>query len=298
MAILDTGTLNLPAHIASNMFEQVTEGSSVAVLSGQQPMKFGEHQSFTFSLGEAEFVGEGQQKASTDFESRTRTVKPYKAQITFRYNEEVKWASEDYQLSVLNDLSSQMAPKLARALDFGIFHGISPLQGTAFAGITEHLSQTTNSVTAGADKLADMDAAEALVVADGGIPNGLALDPGYAVGFRSLRDDQRRRIFPDFNMAVAPSNVDGFRASVNETVGGGAVADTGINAFAGDFSKIYWGVQKNVGLHLIEYGDPDGQGDLQRNNQIALRAEVVYGWAIFNLDSFAKIVPEDDSGNP
>ena len=280
MAILDTGTLNLPAHIASHMFEQVTEGSSVAVLSGQQPMKFGEHQSFTFSLGEAEFVGEGQQNAATDFESRTRTVKPYKAQITFRYNEEVKWASEDYQLSVLNDLSSQMAPKLARALDFGIFHGISPLQGTAFAGITEHLSQTTNSVTAGADKLADMDAAEALVVADGGIPNGLALDPAYAVGFRSLRDDQRRRIFPDFNMSVTPSNVDGFRASVNETVGGGAVADTGIHAFAGDFSKIYWGVQKNVGLHLIEYGDPDGQGDLQRNNQIALRAEVVYGWAI------------------
>ena len=35
----------------------------------------------------------------------------------------------------------------------------------------------------------------------------------------------------------------------------------------------------------------DGQGDLQRNNQIALRAEVVYGWAIFDLNSFAKIVP-------
>lgn len=292
MAILNTGTLNLPAHIASDMFDQVTEGSSVAVLSGQKPMKFGEHQSFTFSLGEAEFVGEGQQKSATDFASNTRTVKPYKAQITFRYNEEVKWATEDYQLSVLNDLAGQMAPKLARALDFGIFHGISPLQGTAFAGITEFLSQTTNSVTAGADKLADMDAAESLVVADGGIPNGLALDPAYAVGFRSLRDEQRRRVFPDFNMAIAPSNVDGFRASVNDTVGGGAVATTGVEAFAGDFSKIYWGVQKNVGLHMIEYGDPDGQGDLQRNNQIALRAEIVYGWAIFDLDSFAKVVPD------
>ena len=143
----------------------------------------------------------------------------------------------------------------------------------------------------GADKLADMDAAEALVVADGAIPNGLALDPTYGIGFRSLRDDQRRRIFPDFTMGITPSNIEGFRASVNDTVGGGAVADTGINAFAGDFSKIYWGVQKNVGIHLIEYGDPDGQGDLQRNNQIALRAEVVYGWAIFDLNSFAKIVP-------
>src|SRR5690606_3919478 len=164
-------------------------------------------------------------------------------------------------------------------------------QGSAVAGISEHLSPTSNPVTADEDKLVEMDAGESLVVADGGIPGGLALDPGYAVGFRSRRDDQRRRVFPDFNMAISPSNVDGFRASVNDTVGGGAVADTGIEAFAGDFSKIYWGVQKNVGLHLIEYGDPDGQGDLQRNNQIALRAEVVYGWAIFDLNSFAKIVP-------
>ena len=295
MAILDTGTLNLPAHIANDMFEQVTEGSSVSVLSGQKPMAFGEHQHFTFSLGEAEFVGEGQQKAATDVESRTRTVKPYKAQITFRYNEEVKWASEAHQLSILTDLSNQMAPKLARALDFGIFHGISPLQGTAFAGITENLSQTTNEVVAGSDKQADMDEAEGLVVSGGAIPNGMALDPSYAVGFRTLRDDQRRRIYPDFTMGIAPSNVDGFQASVNETVGGGAVADTGISAFAGDFSKIYWGVQKNVGVHMIEYGDPDGQGDLQRNNQIALRAEVVYGWAIFDLGAFAKIIG-DESG--
>ena len=295
MAILDTGTLNLPAHIANDMFEQVTEGSSVSVLSGQKPMQFGEHQHFTFSLGEAEFVGEGQQKSATDAESRVRTVKPYKAQITFRYNEEVKWASDDYQLSALQDMASQMAPKLSRALDFGIFHGISPLQGTAFAGITEHLSQTTNEVVAGSDKQADMDEAEGLVVSGGSIPNGLALDPGYAVGFRTMRDSERRRIYPGFNMQIAPSDVDGFRASVNDTVGGGAVADTGIQAFAGDFSKIYWGVQKDVGVHMIEYGDPDGQGDLQRNNQIALRAEVVYGWAIFDLGAFAKIVG-DESG--
>ena len=48
----------------------------------------------------------------------------------------------------------------------------------------------------------------------------------------------------------------------------------------GDFSAIRWGVQKSIGLKLIEYGDPDGNGDLQRNNQVAFRAEVVYGWGI------------------
>jgi hypothetical protein len=40
---------------------------------------------------------------------------------------------------------------------------------------------------------------------------------------------------------------------------------------------------------MIEYGDPDGLGDLQRQNQIALRAEVVYGVGIMDLNAFAKI---------
>jgi hypothetical protein len=41
---------------------------------------------------------------------------------------------------------------------------------------------------------------------------------------------------------------------------------------------------------MIRYGDPDGQGDLKRNNQVAFRAEVVYGWGIADLNAFAKIV--------
>ena len=32
-----------------------------------------------------------------------------------------------------------------------------------------------------------------------------------------------------------------------------------------------------------------GAGDLQRNNQVAFRAEVVYGWGIADLNAFAKI---------
>ena len=67
--------------------------------------------------------------------------------------------------------------------------------------------------------------------------------------------------------------------------------------FVGDFSAIRWGVQKSIGLEVIRYGDPDGQGDLKRNNQIAFRAEVVYGWGIGDLDAFAKIATAaDESG--
>ena len=76
----------------------------------------------------------------------------------------------------------------------------------------------------------------------------------------------------------------------------GVAADpTGILGIAGDFSAIRWGVQKQIGLELIRYGDPDGNGDLQRNNQIAFRAEVVYGWGIADLDAFAVITAASGS---
>ena len=88
------------------------------------------------------------------------------------------------------------------------------------------------------------------------------------------------------------SELDGHRASVSNTVGavGVAASATTVKAFVGDFSAIRWGIQRQIGLELIEYGDPDGQGDLKRNNQVAFRSEIVYGWGIADLNAFTKIV--------
>ena len=41
-------------------------------------------------------------------------------------------------------------------------------------------------------------------------------------------------------------------------------------------------------LEIIRFGDPDGQGDLKRRNQIALRLEILYAWYVFP-DKFATI---------
>lgn len=43
-------------------------------------------------------------------------------------------------------------------------------------------------------------------------------------------------------------------------------------------------------MEVIEYGDPDGQGDLKKTNQIVLRAEAYIGWGILDNASFKKIV--------
>lgn len=291
MAVLTTTDLALPDHMTTGIFESAEYGSTVAALSGQRPMLFGNTTSMTFSNPKAEFVGQGAQKSSSDTTPSTVTVEPYKAQVTMRFNEEVVWADEDYQLGVLQQLSDKTGPALARALDLGIYHGLDPLSGVAFAPITKYISQTTNSVEiAGGDAPMDnIDAAELLVA---GIPNGLAIDPTWGKNFRTQRDSEGRRIYPDFTLAAGVSDLDGFRAAVSDTVSASEEADvaTNIKAFVGDYSQIYWGVQRRVGVELIRFGDPDGQGDLKRNNQVALRAEVVYGWVIGDLDRFAKII--------
>lgn len=290
MAVLATSDLALPAHMASGIFEEAQATSTVAVLSAQKPMLFGETQSMTFSNPKAEFVGEGAQKSSSNSTPSTVTVKPYKAQVTMRFNEEVLWADEDYQLNVLQQLSDKSGPALARALDLGIYHGINPLSGAAFAPITKYISQTTNSVErADGDKPMDnIDAAEELVI---GIPNGLALDPTFAKTFRTQRDADGRRIYPDFALSTTASDLDGYRASTSDTVSASEEAATATNvlAFVGDYGQIYWGVQRRIGVEMIQFGDPDGQGDLKRNNQIALRLEIVYGWYVF-AERFASVV--------
>ena len=43
-------------------------------------------------------------------------------------------------------------------------------------------------------------------------------------------------------------------------------------------------------FETIEFGDPDGLGDLKRKNQIVLRAECFVGWGILDASSFTRIV--------
>lgn len=51
-------------------------------------------------------------------------------------------------------------------------------------------------------------------------------------------------------------------------------------------------------MEVIQYGDPDGQGDLKRTNEVVLRAEAWIGWGILNKDAFARIVKQQTQADP
>jgi hypothetical protein len=294
MTAFATGSLSIPKQKLAPWLGKIGNGSAVANLSAQTPMTFGEGESWTFDIGEAEYVAEGAQKGASTITPTSKPIKPFKFHKTLRFNEEVMWANEDRQLEVIDEILALVQPALSRALDFGVFHEINPADGAVVAAMNGGLTDTTNLVEyASADKpYVSLDAADALVLADGYVPRDVALSPAYASKFSALRGtNSEQKLYPNFKLGVETSELDGHRAAVSNTVSGtGVIAvDTKVLGFVGDFSAIRWGVQKSIGLKVIEYGDPDGSGDLQRNNQVAFRAEVVYGWGIADLNAFAKI---------
>lgn len=290
MAVLTTNDLSIPTQLIDPWLKNVSEGSVVSQLSQSVPMKFGAGEAFVFDIGEAEYVGEGQNKGPSTITSSVQRVEPFKFHKTVRWTEEVLWADEDYQLGVIQEILAQIQPALSRALDFGVLHGVNPATGTRPAAMAQALTDTTNVVTTGAG-VALLDAADALVLASGNVPSDIALAPGFAGQFATLRDGDGRRLFPDLNLGAGISSLEGHRAATSRTVSADGViaGGSGVGAFVGDFSTVRWGIQKSIPLELIRYGDPDGQGDLKRNNQVAFRAEVVYGWGIADLSAIAKI---------
>jgi phage terminase large subunit-like protein len=302
MAVFGTGDSKvlMPREIADGMITKAQSTSTVAQLSGSEPQRFGDVDYIIFDdFPRAEFVEEGADKASTTGGFRSVTAKPHKAQVTMRFNEEVRWADEDYQLQVISQLGSKGADALSRALDLGLYHRINPLTGKEITGWDNYLGSTTKSVTAGDELDLSIREAAGLVINDPEwpvSPTGLALDTSAVWDLGNLQtklangDPSGQARYPQIGLGTDVPSFLGLNTAVGNTVSGRPeAADNGIRAIVGDFtSGIRWGVQRNLPLELITYGDPDGQGDLKRKNQIAIRLEIVYGWYVF-ADRFATV---------
>lgn len=306
MAVFGTSNAQvlLPREIADGMVKKAQTLSTVAQLSSSKPMRFGKTDIITFNdLPKAEFVEEGAEKGHTTGGFGSVQVAPHKAQVTMRFNQEVMWADEDYQLGVLDELANAGQEALSRALDLGMYHAINPLTGNKIDSWTNYIGASTKRVeinTADAD--ADFRTAVGLVVNDiakGGMVTGAAFDPMFAWSLANLMEKDgagatSRLRYPNLGFGQNISDFMGVPVAVGNTVSGTPEAtDTKVRAIVGDFQKgIRWGIQRELPVELIQFGDPDGQGDLKRKNQVALRLELVYGWYVF-ADRFAVI--EDKS---
>ncbi|MGV9196721.1 phage major capsid protein [Arcanobacterium canis] len=299
MALINSSGVKmfLPHNIADGLIKDTQSLSTIAKLSGAKPMRFGEVDLITFSeRPRAEFVEEGAEKASTNAKFTTVKVKPYKAQVTMRFNEEVVWADEDYQLGVLSELGTAGGEALSRALDLGVFHAINPLTGMKASGIDGQIATSSSTVTLETGTEPDKalrDAAGLVIKADKQV-TGVAIDPSLTFDLSNLKDKDGRQRYPQLGLGATIDSFMGVPFAQSNTVSGRPEVseDTKIRAIVGDFKTgVYWGVQRQIPIELIKFGDPDGAGDLKRKNQIALRLEIVYGWHAF-VDRFALVKAE------
>jgi HK97 family phage major capsid protein len=288
MAAITTKNITLPKEVAQQVVTKARDTSTIAALSPSTPMLFKDMTHVLFSKEpEAEFVGEGAQKSPADAEFAAVQGEIHKAQVTVRLSDEVKWADEDSQIGIIDAIVDASSAAIGRALDYGIFHAINPSTGTAASGMTA-LTAGANQVTATSDASADLDSLVAAVNESYDV-DGIALSKSWANELRKIRvKSTGMRLYPEIPLNLKVGSLDGIAAATSGTVNG-ALAKTATNVLAilGSFGLIKWGIVRDLGLDVIETGDPDGLGDLKRLNQVAYRTEVAYSWAVLDPKGFA-----------
>jgi len=303
VAALTTSDVTLPSQIVDGIVEKTKTGSTIAALSSQEPMRFGDVSIVTFDDDlTAEFVEQSAAKSADDASPDAVTAVPHKAVVNFRTSDEFLVADEDYQLGILNKFEEKCARALSRALDLGAYYRINPRTGTVVSGWTNYLNTTTNRRDIGVNADIDFEQAAGLVIGDGYSPTGVALDPSYAWTLSTARYADGRKKFPELGLGVNVSSFEGLRASVSSTVSGkpkdGDVADNGVRAIIGNFEQgIRWGVQHSFPFRMLEFGDPDNTGrDLAGHNEVLFRAEVIFAWYVF-ANQFAVIESASSSSS-
>lgn len=284
--ILKTTNLDLANHTASGVWKKNIKSGVLARLAPQMPdLKVGSTDMFAFTgTPKMELVGESVEKSNTGQKPTKVVARTYKLQYTHRESQEVQWADEDYQIGLMQLLSENVAAAASRALDLLAIHGINPLTGstgsvseylTKSSGMNVHIINQTNNEDADVKKLASA------INNAGYVATGVALDPSFASVLSEVETAAGVQKYPELGFGgFGTNNLRGLQAAVSNTVSGSAEGVTsGVKAIMGDFDSFKWGIARNIPLNTIRYGDPDGNGDLQRRNEIAFRAEVVIGFA-------------------
>lgn len=286
--VTQMGTL-FPEDLVKGMFNTVKGKSSLAKLSGQEPVAFNGNKYFTFAFDkEVAIVGEGEAKGVGGVTVEPVIVKPLKVEYSARFSDEFMYASEEKQLETLATFSDGYSKKIARALDIMAFHGFNPRSATASAQIGTNSFDTNSGVTKVIFDATDPEGniEDAITALGDNDVNGFAFSREMGTALANVKVNNQSQ-YPEFRFGGNPGAFAGHNCDVNSTVS----FDNNGRAYIGDFANAFkWGYAKEVPLEVIPYGDPDGQGkDLKQYNQVLLRAETYIGWGILLPGAFSRI---------
>lgn len=287
--VTQMGTM-FPEELVKELFSTVKGRSSIAKLSGQEPIAFTGNEYFTFSFDrEVAIVGEGEAKGIGGITVEPVTVKPLKVEYSARVSDEFMYAAEDKQLDILSAFTDGYSKKIARALDIMAFHGMDPRSAAASALIGANSLDTNTGVNSVIFDATDPEGniEDAITALGDNEVNGFAFSKEMGVALANVKVNNQSQ-YPEFKFGGNPGAFAGHACDVNSTV----AFDNNGRTYLGDFQNAFkWGFAKEIPVEVIPYGDPDGQGkDLKRYNQVLLRAETFIGWGILLPGAFSRIV--------
>nr|DAR26507.1 MAG TPA: major capsid protein [Caudoviricetes sp.] len=288
------GTLFKP-ELVKELISKVQGRSVLAKLSSQTPIPFNGVEQFIFNLeGNAQIVGEGEQKQAGKAKITSKVIKPLKFVYQARITDEFKYASEEKQMSFLSAYMDGFAKKIAEAFDLAALHGLEPktMTDASFRATNSFDGLITGNIVNYDEAHIDdnIDTAVQTIVAKGGEVTGIALSPTAGQNLAKIKVNGVVQ-YPEFRFGQNPDSFYGMKSDINKnlTVTGGT-AETD-HAIVGDFqNRFKWGYAENIPMEIIEFGDPDGAGrDLKAYNEICLRAEAFIGWGILDEEAFARV---------
>ena len=281
---------NFPSNLVKEVFVAAKGHSALAKLAKQEPLSFSGTDIMVFSFdGEVNLVAEGAAKgAHTNGKDIVKMV-PLKVEYGARVTNEFLKASEEKQLDIMRGFTDGFGKKIARGLDIMAMHGTNPATGSVSALIGTNSFDTNTGVTAVTYVPATPDPEGNINTGIAALGDndftGLVIDKTFASELAKVKVNGVIQ-YPELQWGGNPERIKGVASDVNSTVS----AVTGKHGYMGDFENYFrWGYADLINFEVIEYGDPDGQGDLKRYNQVYLRAEAWYGWAILDGAAFARI---------
>ncbi len=285
--------VNVGAALSNDAFVGKMKQGVVSKLVGQLPeVKIRGEQFFDLSgRTKGEIVGEEGNKNPTPTDAPLRNIRTTKIHYTERFSTEFLIMDEQEQLGVLNRLAEKwLQSDFLRDLDTVIIHGFNPLTGTQAATIQDWITKSGSSIAVSATNTTaaaiDAGVTNALSqLANDGTVTGIAFSNTAASKLAGITENGVLKYPSLGRFGLNVSNFEGIPAASSKEVG----EFNRVQAIAGNWEALRWGLAAELPVEVIEYGNPDGLGDLKRQNQVALRFEVLFGFGLANPNALAVV---------
>lgn len=288
-------TVDVAKQFSDESFVAKIRGGVISKLTNRLPqVMIGDTEYFDLSgRTKGEVVGEAATKSPTPTAHPLRHIKTVKLQYTERFSDEFLVFNDQKKLNIINELAAKwMGSDFQRDLDTIVIHGINPLSGQLSTVVSDYITKTGSSIlvpstgTTADDINTDLKTAIADIADEFGA-NGIAFSNTAAAKLAGLKTAAGAPVYPSLgSFGLNVESFEGLKAAASKEVG----EYNGVQAIVGDWDALRWGIAAEFPVDLIQYGDPDGQGDLRRYNQVALRYEVIFGFGIANPDALAVIM--------